>query len=191
MTISPDDAVRYAWGGWAASWVVAAFWTSDVERRPQPRAQFVYRLFTVVGALLLFGVHPLWRWTVAQMWRLDNDVAWMLVAVTISGFGVAWWARIALGRLWSSGVTRKVDHEVVSVGPYRVVRHPIYSGILLSVLATAAMRATSGAVLGAAAMAIGFFMKARVEERFLRSELGEDRYGSYARRVPMLIPFLR
>jgi protein-S-isoprenylcysteine O-methyltransferase Ste14 len=112
----------------------------------------------------------------------------MLVATTISGFAVAWWARITLGRLWSGSVTRKVDHEIISAGPYRMVRHPIYSGLLLSVAATAALRGTVAAVLGAAAIGIGLFVKARVEERFLRSELGRERYDGYARRVPMLVP---
>jgi protein-S-isoprenylcysteine O-methyltransferase Ste14 len=111
--------------------------------------------------------------------------------MTISGFAVAWWARITLGRLWSGTVTRKVDHEIISAGPYRLVRHPIYSGLLLSVGATAALRGTMAAVLGAAAIGIGLFVKARVEERFLRSELGIEQYDGYARRVPMLVPFTR
>ena len=111
--------------------------------------------------------------------------------MTISGFAIAWWARVTLGRLWSGSVTRKVDHKIISVGPYRLVRHPIYSGLLLSVAATAALRGTVAAVLGAAAIGIGLFVKARVEERFLRNELGSERYDGYARRVPMLVPLVR
>jgi protein-S-isoprenylcysteine O-methyltransferase Ste14 len=189
--MSPNDAARFAWGAWVLSWLVAALWSGRVERRSRSAADAAYRVLTGVGAILLFDVHPLWPWAVTLMWRPTHEIGWMLVTVTIAGFGVAWWARIALGRMWSSGVTRKVDHEIVTRGPYGVVRHPIYSGILLAVLATASMRGTSGALLGAAAMVAGLFVKARVEERFLRLELGEDRYSSYARRVPMLVPFIR
>ena len=189
MKISPNEFVGYAWILWFASWLLAASWSSRVERRSRSEADVVYRLLTAAGALLLFGLHPPWRWAGTELWRLGNAGAWTLAAVTISGFAFAWWARITLGRLWSSSVTRKVHHEIISAGPYRVVRHPIYSGILLSVAATATMRATAAALVGATAIGIGLIVKARVEERFLRSELGSDRYDGYARRVPMLVPF--
>ena len=191
MTISPTDVTIYAWAVWLASWLVAAVWSSRVERRSRSHADYVYRLLTTLGAVLLFDLHLSWQWGATTLWRAGHTTAWALVAMTISGFAVAWWARITLGRLWSGSVTRKVDHEIISAGPYRMVRHPIYSGLLLSVGATAALRGTTAAVLGAAAIAIGLFVKARVEERFLRSELGSERYDGYARRVPMLVPFIR
>jgi protein-S-isoprenylcysteine O-methyltransferase Ste14 len=113
----------------------------------------------------------------------------LLVGATVSGFAFSWWARIVLGRLWSSSVTRKTDHRIVTTGPYRVVRHPIYSGIIVAVLATAGIRGTAAGCLGAALIVLGLFVKARVEEGFLRRELGEQQYIDYARRVPMLVPF--
>jgi protein-S-isoprenylcysteine O-methyltransferase Ste14 len=86
-------------------------------------------------------------------------------------------------------VTRKADHRIVDTGPYGIVRHPIYTGIILSVFATAAFKGTGVAFLGAAIMTVGFWIKARLEERFLRQELGAETYDSYRRRVPMLVPF--
>lgn len=188
MQISPTDAAVYAWAVWFASWLVAAFWSSRIERRSRSQADGAYRLLTAVGALLLFDIRPSWHWRAAQLWRPENAIAWTLVAVTLSGFAFAWWARITIGRLWSSGVTRKEHHEIISVGPYRLVRHPIYSGLLLSAAATAAIRGTDVAVLGAVTIGLGLFIKARVEERFLRSELGSAQYDRYARQVPMLVP---
>jgi len=79
---------------------------------------------------------------------------------------------------------------VIDTGPYGLVRHPIYSGITLASIATAALRGTASAWLGAAVMTLGWYVKARMEEGFLREELGEDAYDAYARRVPMLIPRL-
>jgi len=191
MTISPTDVAFSAWVVWFASWMVAALWSSRVQRRSRSQADLAYRLLTAMGALLLFDPRLSRHWGAATLWRAGNITGWMLVATTISGFAVAWWARITLGRLWSGSVTRKVDHEIISAGPYRMVRHPIYSGLLLSVAATAALRGTVAAVLGAAAIGIGLFVKARVEERFLRSELGSERYDGYARHVPMLVPLKR
>jgi len=189
MTVTPDEILRVAWTAWMGSWLAAALWTSRVERRSRTRGDVLDRLLTGAGALLLFDLHPRWSWSRVRLWQLPNDLSWTLVALALAGFALAWCARVALGRLWSSGVTRKVDHELVRVGPYRLVRHPIYSAIFLSVIATAVISGTVAACLGAASMALGLFVKARVEEQFLRRELGADQYDSYARKIPMLVPF--
>jgi protein-S-isoprenylcysteine O-methyltransferase Ste14 len=70
------------------------------------------------------------------------------------------------------------------------VRHPIYTGLIIALLATAASEATPVAALGAVLIALGLWLKARTEERFLLTELGPDAYESYRRRVPMLVPFV-
>jgi protein-S-isoprenylcysteine O-methyltransferase Ste14 len=73
--------------------------------------------------------------------------------------------------------------------PYGIVRHPIYTGILLAILATMAAKGTIPAVAGALVIILGLWMKARLEEGFLREQLGADAYDAYRRRVPMLVPF--
>jgi protein-S-isoprenylcysteine O-methyltransferase Ste14 len=78
---------------------------------------------------------------------------------------------------------------VVDTGPYRLVRHPIYLGLIFAALATALERGTSYALFGAALLTFAFYTKARREERFLRVELGEGSYDAYARKTPMLLPF--
>ncbi len=70
------------------------------------------------------------------------------------------------------------------------MRHPIYTGVSLALIATAVMFGTLFACLGAALIVLSFYMKARLEERFLRDELGAEAYDEYARRVPMLVPFV-
>lgn len=93
-------------------------------------------------------------------------------------------------RRWSGSVSRKAEHHIVDTGPYRIVRHPIYTGIIVASAATAAQRGTGQAWLGMGLMTLGWYIKARMEERFLRDELGPDAYGAYSRRVPMLVPFI-
>ncbi len=93
-----------------------------------------------------------------------------------------------LGRLWSGSVTLKPDHRVVDTGPYRLVRHPIYTGLILSALATAAEKGTVLGLAGFASIVLGFWIKAKFEEGFLRQELGREAYDSYAARTPMLVP---
>ena len=95
------------------------------------------------------------------------------------------------GRLWSRSVTQKDGHYIVDTGPYGLVRHPIYTGISLATIATGIMRGTALAFAGAFLLIFSFYIKARLEEQFLRAQLGPTNYDAYKRRVPMLIPFLR
>lgn len=78
----------------------------------------------------------------------------------------------------------------METGPYGLVRHPIYTGIIAMGAALALEKATAAAIVGEAALCAGYFWKGRFEESFLSSALGAEKYGAYRRRIPMLIPFL-
>ncbi len=123
------------------------------------------------------------------LWDSGAVFGWAMVALAIAGFLFMWWARIVLGRLWSSGVAVKEQHRVIDTGPYGLVRHPIYTGIIVAGFATAALRGTALSFLGAAVMTLSWYIKAKMEEGFLREQLGPAAYDAYARRVPMLMPF--
>src|SRR5438552_6365579 len=114
-----------------------------------------------------------------RLWHAGDGLGWVLVAATLAGVSFTWWARIHLGRLWSGSVTRKADHRVVDTGPYGLVRHPIYTGVIFATAATMIAEGTIYAVSGAALMTIGWYVKARLEERFLRAELGANAYAEY------------
>jgi CubicO group peptidase (beta-lactamase class C family)/isoprenylcysteine carboxyl methyltransferase (ICMT) family protein YpbQ len=188
--MNPGTALAVLWVGWLVSWTAASAWTSQTVQRPAVGSHVIYRLLVLVGALLM--MLPDGETTRLPLVPAPGRAeAWVLVAVAALGFAFTWWARIHIGRLWSSNVTRKADHHVVDTGPYAIVRHPIYSGLILAALATATARDLQAALGGAALMIAGFWVKARLEERFLREQLGPDAYGAYARRVPMLVPSLR
>ncbi len=201
MTVGPDFAIHIGWMVWLLSWMAAAGWKTRTLKRPPTLAEARHLAPTVLGFLLLFSTHaPLTgpsrqvfnnrpaEVEPIQLWRTPVPVGWLLLALTIAGFLICWWARVHLGRLWSGAVTIKPDHRVVDTGPYRLVRHPIYTGLLLSALATALEKATLLGVAGFALITLGFYLKARLEERFIRDELGSEAYDSYAARTPMLVP---
>jgi protein-S-isoprenylcysteine O-methyltransferase Ste14 len=190
VTMIPERTVSILWVLWYLSWIVAAWWSERVIKRPGLRYEVAYRLFIGTGVMLLFGYYPYLRGSDAVLWRLPSLAAWSLLAPVTLGFIVTWWARIHLGRLWSSSVTRKSEHRVIETGPYRLVRHPIYWGLTLAAVSTAVIRGRLSAILGALALAFGFYVKARLEERFLREELGPE-YELYTRRVGLLLPSVR
>lgn len=186
----PFEAITALWAGWAVSWLVAAIWSDRAVARANLVAETGYRLVLAAGAVLFFV--PAHGYNGAmRLWHVGWTGAWVTVALTALGFAFTWWARIHLGRLWSGSVTRKSDHRIVDSGPYGWVRHPIYTGLLLATYATMAAKGTVLGIAGAALMTAGVWMKARLEERFLRQELGAAAYDDYSRRVPMLVPLLK
>jgi protein-S-isoprenylcysteine O-methyltransferase Ste14 len=104
------------------------------------------------------------------------------------GLGFAIWARIHVGRNWGRPMTQKEDPELVTSGPYRLVRHPIYSGVLVALVGTAV--ALNWAWLTAVVLAGAYFVySARVEERYLTEQFPDD-YPAYKRSTKMLVPFV-
>lgn len=178
----PLHAILAGWIVWLVTWMIAASWTARVANRPVFGSQTLYHLITIAGVALLFG-------------QFDSDpgmtgpVGWALFGVAVGGFVFCWWARLHLGAMWSGTVSRKSDHHVVDSGPYGLVRHPIYTGLITSALAHAVVLEQPRGYMGAALIALGFYVKARLEEAFLRQELGPETYDDYRLRVPMLIPW--
>ena len=187
------------WMLWGLLWLAAWFWAERTVARPRRRIEAPYRIVNILGFVGIFGDGvmrwgdggAIWQPFLSPLWQLPPSAGWAMVALAAAGLALGVSARLTLGRLWSAAVTRKEGHRVVDIGPYALMRHPIYTALILGALALAGAKATPLALLGCAAMIVGYSMKARVEERFLAAELGEAAYAAYRRRVPMLVPFAR
>jgi protein-S-isoprenylcysteine O-methyltransferase Ste14 len=202
---SPLGALYAVWIIWMVSWELGALWSSRAQATPGVGIRSFFRVLTSAGFILVLLTPPFpwklsgWKsriflaipqaWT-TPLWSTPETLGWVLVGVCAAGFLFCWWARVHLGELWSSAITRKADHRIVDTGPYGLVRHPIYTGILTMGWALALDKATPIAIIGAVSLCVGYWMKSRLEEGFLRTELGAEDYDAYSRRVPMLVPFL-
>jgi len=176
------------WILFAVSWAAAAGWSSAVDKEIGMKREALYRVILIAGGLIMAVPSHGYQGPL-RLWIVTRAEAWSAVAAIALGFAFAWWARLHLGELWSARITAKENHRVVDTGPYALVRHPIYTGILLSVYATAAVKGTIPAIVGALIITSGTWMKARLEETWLSSQLEPDVYLRYRRMVPMLIPF--
>ena len=186
----PTRLLSLIWLAWVVSWVVASFWSGRTKSFVPTQDSWVYRLPILIGAILLSP------WTAgavgaSQLYNPGDAGTYLLAVVVLFGISFTWWARIHLGRFWSNAITHKEDHRIVDTGPYGVVRHPIYTGLIIAILATGFAVATWTAILGALFISFGEWQKARMEEGFLSVQLGRDAYTLYSRRVPMIVPFLR
>ncbi len=115
-------------------------------------------------------------------------VAIVLVALLLLGLALAVWARVYLGRNWGMPMSEKADPELVTTGPYRTVRHPIYSGIILAMIGTTIAVSLYWLV---AAVLVGtyFIYSAAMEERYMAGRF-PDTYPKYKQSTKMLIPFI-
>src|SRR6516225_10762562 len=185
----PTKLLALIWLAWVVSWVVASFWSGRTKSHVRTWDSWVYRLPILIGAILLSP------WTAgalgaSQLYDPGNIGTYLLALVVLFGISFTWWARIHLGRFWSNTITHKEDHRVIDTGPYGFVRHPIYTGLIFGMLVTGVAIGMVTTILGAILISLGMWQKGRMEEVFLSKELGEDAYGAYCRRVPMIIPFL-
>ena len=183
---APYLAASLIWTIFGLSWLAAALWRGRQVTAVRPSSYRAQLVMASVGYLALFVEAPPLR---HRLWLPPLAAQWGMVVLVVLGTGLAWWARIHLGALWSGGIVRREGHRVVDSGPYAMVRHPIYTGLILGAIGVAAIKATPVAIIGALLIAFGFGRKARMEERFLAAELGEDAYAAYRARVPMLVPF--
>ena len=189
MVIQANQVPEIIWIVWLMSWVAASFWSDRAQKRAATLQTWIYRAAMIAGGILLTP----WTGQLLEekpIWEVSFVGVCVLAAVMLAGLFLTWWARIYLGPLWSSVITRKKDHKIIDTGPYAFVRHPIYCGLIVAILATAVAEGKATALLGSALVILGVWLKACTEERFLMTELGPEIYDAYCRRVPMLIPFL-
>ncbi len=170
--------------GWGAFWL---YWFVAARGMKRGRLQWSneirIRLVIVVVAVAIVRLGGFRH-------GLDTDV-WLEatgIALFVAGLAFAVWARRAIGANWGTPMARKDEPELVTSGPYRLVRHPIYSGIILASIGTAVALSWPWLVV-VALVGIYFVYSATVEERFLEQQFPEQ-YAAYERRTRMLVPFV-
>lgn len=143
----------------------------------------------LVVAILLIGPGDwyLGNWLGTRMYPGSDAVAVLGALFTMLGVGFACCARYVLGRNWSSVVQVKKDHELIQSGPYRWVRHPIYTGLLLAFFGTAMAIGEWRGAICVVIVAVSFWFKLKLEERWMRENFGAV-YESYMQRTKALIP---
>lgn len=178
------EIVRGVWLVLALLWLVARFNTKPTEVRQSRLGLAVYALLLVVAFALLAGALPA---DDVRVLRRRPELTGL--AMVIAGAGLAVWSRLVLARNWSGAVELKVGHELVQRGPYRFVRHPIYTGLLLMFLGTALVRGTALAFVGVGLFFVLHVWKLRAEESLLAQQFPES-FPAYKARTKALVPFV-
>jgi len=182
---------------WGWLWVSAALWiafmiywsgqaakSSAIQSAESAASRALHQNLLNLSLLLLFLRLP----GLTTRWLPDRGtVAATGLALHVLGLALAVWARRHLGRQWSGAIAVKVDHALVRTGPYRLIRHPIYTAMLAMSLGTAIVAGETHALLGFAIMAFAYARKIPLEERSLRAAFGPA-YDAYRAQSRALVP---
>ena len=174
--------ILFGWVVFWVGWLIAAFGAKPGRMR--------WGLFAGVRVLIIVVILLLLRTKAFRGHAVTHD-PWRQgvgLALFLLGLALAVWARAYIGRNWGMPMTRKADPELVTSGPYRFVRHPIYSGIILAMAGTALAVSVNWLVI-AVLLAAYFVYSAVTEERDLAARF-PDTYPTYKRSTKMLIPFV-
>lgn len=169
-------------------WLVRALKGKVIAEKQTRLSALCHRVPVCLGGILLLFQHlppPLNRSLISHTLAIQIIGA----VVCVLGLFITIWARRTLAGNWSSDVTFKQGHELIKAGPYRFVRHPIYTGMLAMCLGTAINMTLLRAWLAVLVMFFGFWIKIRQEEKLLLRHF-PDAYPSYRKEVKALVPFV-
>lgn len=175
------------WFVWCIVWLLMAAWSKPSKRTEFPWQRLEHIIPMIIGFLLIYNHYFAWSFLADHIVPENNGVSAAGLLLTTGGLIFAVWARIALGANWSGTVTIKSGHNLIRRGPYKWIRHPIYTGLLISVVGTVLLQGEVRSFLGFAIILFALYRKARREEKFLSEEFGEG-FVEHAKHTGMFLP---
>ena len=188
MTVAFDSMIGICWAIFVLYWLVSARWVKVATEKQNVWSALSHRIPLACSYFLLADAHlpPTLNLPVTPHADWARAVG---VSVCALGLLMTLWARWTLGGNWSSAVTFKQNHELIRTGPYRLARHPIYTGLLIMALGTAVNFGQLRCWLSLPLMATAFWIKLRHEEELLLRHFPNE-YPVYKRQVKALVPFV-
>jgi protein-S-isoprenylcysteine O-methyltransferase Ste14 len=173
-------------------WVISAFGVKRNSKTEMPSAlSMVIRLSILIGGIVLLSsglLNPLFD-RLSTFFSHANSVLQVAgLILTAAGIAFAVWARAHLGRNWSSVPTLKEGHELVTTGPYRYVRNPIYTGVLFGMLGSALAGGLAYVLLFVLFLLL-FVYRVYAEDQLMMRQF-PDAYPEYRRKTKALVPFV-
>ena len=180
--------ITLCWVSFIVVWIVSAFSVKPTTERQSWTGKLATFAFLTLTFMLLLEKIPWWGIN-TRIWPMGRALRITCCIITFMGLVVSIWSRLSLGANWSATVTYREGHELIQSGPYRFVRHPIYTGFLLMITGTGVNFGNISS-LGALVVAfLGTWWKLRKEEIMLARHF-PDAYQRYKSHTKALIPFV-
>jgi protein-S-isoprenylcysteine O-methyltransferase Ste14 len=184
-----DHLIRGLWAGFGLLWLLAAFFTKRTVQIQSPWSRALQLALGIFGYFLVFARRVPYETLNTTLVPKTGPTAILGLVLVLAGLLFAVWARVFLGGNWSANVTLKQDHALVRSGPYRLVRHPIYSGLVLALVGTTLAFGQLRCLLGTVLALVAWKVKSSVEEDFMVQQFGQQ-YVQYRHEVKALIPYI-
>ena len=188
MASVANQLILACWLAFLAYWIISARQLKAVAEKQSSWSARLHRIPLGISYFLVAD----WRLPSPFNEPMTPQTNWARVVgvlICVAGLFITLWARRTLAGNWSSDVTFKQGHELIRTGPYRFVRHPIYTGLLVMGLGTAIEIGLLRGWLALPLMAIAFWIKLTQEERLLLRHF-PDQYPAYKQQVKALVPFI-
>jgi len=176
------NIISACWILFTGIWLLAAFWTKRSVYRESTWQRIRYVIPILVGGFLLTKGRRLSDPLSHRVIPHVEALAWTGVVLCVAGLAFCIWARFTLGRNWSGVVTLKGGHELITSGPYALVRHPIYTGLLTMFVATVIVLGHVAGIIAAPLVFLSFWIKLRHEEKVMLKQFPNE-YADYQQRV--------
>jgi protein-S-isoprenylcysteine O-methyltransferase Ste14 len=189
MTLDVGRVIRFAWLVLFGVWFIAGLRTKRQLRSQPPLQRIGHVILLLFVFLLLFAPTTRFGFLDQRFAPTSTALDAAGLVLTLAGIAFAVWARYFLGTNWSATPGVKQDHKLIRTGPYAIVRHPIYAGLLLAVFGTALAMGQWRALVGLTVLGIAWHFESRTEERYMEEEFGAE-YVRYRDEVKGLVPFV-
>lgn len=185
-----ERSIGTLWLVFAIVWLLAALFSKRAVQRQSYGSRVLHSSLMFIGLLLTFNFFDFtYGWLDTSL--VPETQPWVLAGavLAVAGVLICFWARFTLGRNWSGNVTIKQNHELILRGPYSLVRHPIYTGLLIAFLGSAMVYGYARSFIGVFICGFALWLKSQTEERFMIQQFGEQ-YAQYRQRTRALVPFI-
>jgi protein-S-isoprenylcysteine O-methyltransferase Ste14 len=181
-----NTAIRMVWLIWALYWIANLRGNKPTVRKISPSIRLL-ALLLFLGLFWLFDPYP--RFFHRQIYVRTDSIEIVGIVLCACGAAIAIWARRVLARNWSGSPTIKEGHELIQSGPYRLVRHPIYTGLLVMVLGTCMGDGRVRDLVLFLSTFVMLWIMLKVEESFMCEQFPEV-YPQYRNSTKALVPFV-
>jgi protein-S-isoprenylcysteine O-methyltransferase Ste14 len=189
LTFFHHSVLATIWTVFWVLWVLPAVFGKRTVRRQATGSRILQLVLLLVAYVLIVNGALGWTWLNQRLVPEGRTSTAVGYGLLFAGMLFAGWARLFLGGNWSSNVTLKQDHTLVRSGPYRIVRHPIYTGLLVALLGTAIAAGELRCFLGVLLAGIAWKIKSMSEETLMVQQFG-DQYARYREEVKSLVPYV-